>query len=111
MKGKNHTRVLSLLENENDSDNNNNPTMIYYNLNFLNGLENKLKKIQHLTKCMKNLVPGIDFEFYSMNNNNLYIFFRSGNNEKDKDYYMQLLDSLMNETVDFYVKYKYNLLD
>jgi hypothetical protein len=105
---KNLLRKLSEIS-ENLELNLNSNTHFSYNLDFLNGLSNKTRKIKNVIINIKTLVPGIKMIFYSISSNDLVIFPEenfSTNEEKTEG--LNLLDTLMNNIVDFYVKFIIN---
>ena len=78
---------------------------ISYNLDFLNGHNNKIRKIKNFTRQIKNLVSGIKFIFYSISSNDFIIFpddvFTC---QEEKTDALISLDTIMNNIVDFYVR-------
>ena len=77
-----------------------------YNLDFLNGLSNKIRKIKNLIINLKTFVQGIKLIFYSISSNDFVIF--PDNNFasiEEKTEAFNLLDTLMNTITDFYVKF------
>lgn len=76
----------------------------FYNLDFLNGLNNKIRKIKNLILNLKSIVQGIKLIFYSISSNDFIIF--PDNNFtsiEEKSEAFNLLDTLMNTITDFYV--------
>lgn len=82
-----------------------------YNLDFLNGLNNKTRKIKNLMKHLTDLVSGIKFLFYSISSNDFVIFpYENFSSQEEKTEALNLLDNLMNTIVDFYVNIFINII-
>ena len=82
-----------------------------YNLDFLNGLSNKIRKIKNLIINLKTFVQGIKLIFYSISSNDFVIF--PDNNFasiEEKTEAFNLLDTLMNTITDFYVKFSFFII-